>query len=190
MRVVLNVLFIVALIATMAGGALFLLQDSGSDGVQVVLPTPSPTETNEIKVYVTGAVNAPGVYTLWDGARVDDAITTAGGASSEADLAAVNLALKVRDEDKVTIPRQGETVTGASSPSSVITSSGGGSVIDLNTADATALTSLPGIGEVRAQTIIAHREQNGPFTRIEDLLKIAGIGSATLEAIRDLVVVR
>jgi competence protein ComEA len=72
----------------------------------------------------------------------------------------------------------------------VITSSGGGSVIDLNTADATALTSLPGIGEVRAQTIIAHREQNGPFTRIEDLLKIAGIGSATLEAIRDLVVVR
>ena len=190
MRVVLNVLFIVALVATMAGGTLFLLQGSGSDGVQVVLPTPSPTETNEIKVHVTGAVNAPGVYTLWDGARVDDAIAIAGAASSEADLEAVNLALKVRDEDKVTIPRQGEIIAGASPPSSVVTSSGDESVIDLNTADVTALTSLPGIGEVRAQTIIAHREQNGPFTRIEDLLEISGIGTATLEAIRNLVVVR
>jgi competence protein ComEA len=192
MRVVLNVLFIVALVATLAGGTLFLLQGSDSDGVQVVLPTPSPTETNEIKVHVTGAVNAPGVYTLWDGARVDDAIAIAGGASSEADLEAVNLALKVRDEDKVTIPRQGEIIAGVSPPpSGVITSSGGSrSIIDLNTADATALTSLPGIGEGRAHTIIAHREQNGPFTRIEDLLEISGIGSATLEAIRNLVVVR
>ena len=185
-----NVLFIVAIVAALAGGVFFLARDSGSDGVQVILPTPSPTETNEIKVHVTGAVNAPGIYTLWDGARVDDAIAIAGGASSEANLNAVNLALKVRDEDKVAIPRMDETVTNAPSSSVVTTGGGSGPAIDLNTADVTTLTSLPGIGEVKAQAIVTHRKQNGPFTRIEDLLEVPGIGSGTLEAIRDLVIVR
>ena len=64
LRVFLNVLFIVAIVAALGGGALFVLQDSGSDGVQVVLPTPPPTETSDVTVHVTGAVNAPGVYTL------------------------------------------------------------------------------------------------------------------------------
>ena len=86
LRVLLNVLFIVAIVAALGGGAFFMVRDSGSDGVRIILPTPSPTETNEIKVHVTGAVNAPGVYTLWDGARVNDAIAIAGGASAEADL--------------------------------------------------------------------------------------------------------
>ena len=191
MRVVLNVLFIVAIIAALGGGVFFFARDSKSDGVRVILPTPSPTETNEIKVHVTGAVNAPGVYTLWDGARVDDAIAVAGGSSPEANLEAVNLALKVRDEDKVTIPRRGETIAGVPSPSSVVIAGGGSdSAIDLNTADVVTLTSLPGIGEVKAKAIVAHRESNGPFTRIEDVLEVSGIGAATLEAIRDLVVVR
>ena len=79
MRVVLNVLFIVAFVAALAGGAFFMVRDSGSDGVQIILPTPSPTETSEITVHVTGAVNAPGVYTLPGGARVVDAIAIAGG---------------------------------------------------------------------------------------------------------------
>ena len=88
------------------------------------------------------------------------------------------------------VPRKGETVASASSPGVVAAPDGSGSVIDLNTADAVTLTSLPGIGEVRAQSIVTHRERNGPFTRIEDLMEISGIGSATVEAIRDLVVVR
>lgn len=187
-RVVLNVLFVAAIVASLAGAAFFLVRDTGSNGVTVTLPTPAATETGVIKVHVTGAVNAPGVYTLGVGARVEDAIAAAGGAATAADLDAVNLALKVRDEDKVTIPRAGVPGTGA--PQAIVTGGTGHSAIDLNEADVDTLTSLPGIGAVKAEAIVAHRENNGPFTRIEDLLLVSGIGAATLEAVRDLVVVR
>ena len=103
----------------------------------------------------------------------------------------MNLALKVRDEDQVTVPRKGEAITNVQPSSGVVTSSGGSkTAIDLNTADVTTLMTLPGIGEVRAQTIVTHRERNGPFSRVEDLTDVSGIGPAILESVRDLVIVR
>ena len=185
MRLALNVVLIAGIVAALAGGVVLLLRDSNDGGVQIELTTPAPAVSSEAKVYVTGAVNLPGVYTVPEGARVEDALEMAGGFSPDADREAVNLARRVRDEDQVAIPRKGEPP-----PASLndVTSSSGR--VDLNTADAQALEGLPGIGPVKAQAIIRHRDQNGAFTRVEDILEVTGIGQATLLGIIDLVEVR
>jgi competence protein ComEA len=187
MKLALNILLVAGIVAALAGGVVLLVRGSGDGGVTITLPTPVPTASSEVKVYVTGAVNVPGVYVVSDGARVSDALEMAGGPSPDADLEAVNLARRVRDEDQVVFPRKGEASTAAATPQGVSSSSGR---IDLNTADTQTLERLPGIGPVRAQAIIRYREQNGRFTRVEELLEVTGIGQATLAGIFDLVEVR
>jgi competence protein ComEA len=130
-------------------------------------PDPLTIETSalpvgEIEVYVTGAVLRPGVYPLPDGSRWVDALEAAGGPTSDADLAGVNLAKRAQDEDQVVVPRAGTAVAGAvASP---------GAIINLNTASASDLESLPGIGEVRAGEIVQSRTTDGPFAQVEDLV--------------------
>lgn len=187
MRLALNILLVAAIMSALAGGVVLVVRGSDDGGVTITLPTPVPIPSSEVKVYVTGAVNDPGVYVVSDGARVSDALEMAGGPSPDADLEAVNLARRVRDEDQVAIPRQGDVPATAPASGGLTSSSGG---IDLNTADARTLESLPGIGPVKAQAIIRHREQNGRFTRVEELLEVTGIGPATLAGIVDLVEVR
>ena len=187
MRLALNLLLVAGIVAALAGGVVLLVRSSDDGGVQVTLTTPAPTPGSEVKVHVTGAVNDPGVYVVRQGARVSDALEMAGGPSPDADLEAVNLARRVRDEDQVAIPRKGEALPAEATRNDVPSSSAG---IDLNTADAQTLERLPGIGPVKAQAIIRHREQNGRFTRVEDLLEVPGIGQATLTGIIDLVEVR
>ena len=97
----------------------------------------------------------------------------------------MNLAAKVRDEDHWHIPKVGEVAEGTSAGPP-----GRSDTIDLNTADVALLTTLPGIGEVKANAIVRYREANGPFSSIEALLDVSGIGPATVEAIRDLVTLR
>ena len=179
-----------------------VLLTGGDDTAPVVIVAPEPTAIPEqpppgIRVHVSGAVMSPGVYEMSEGDRVMDAIASAGGVQPNADLASINLALRVQDEAQYHIPRLGEPTPVPNSAPAQRTSvpndrppSAGGrtapSLIDLNTATAQELELLPGIGPVMAGRIIAYREANGPFTSIDDVENVPGIGPKTLESIRPL----
>jgi competence protein ComEA len=164
--------------------------------------TASTAPPTEIVVSVTGLVAHPGVVTLPVGARVTDAIAASGGSTAEADLTGLNLAAKLADGDSVVIAaaaagagKSGVSSTGSadsSSPGNPGASSGQQSssqLVDLNSADEAALDSLPGVGPVMAQNILAWREQNGRFSSIEQLQEISGIGPARYAQISALVTV-
>ncbi len=129
----------------------------------------------DIRVYVCGQVASPGVYTLPEGARAVDAVTAAGGLLPEADECAVNLAEKLSDGMQITVPVKGEAGS----------ASAGNGKVDINRADAEALQTLPGIGPAKAQAIIAYRTEHGPFSDLNEMKKVPGIGDALIEQIRD-----
>ena len=134
---------------------------------------------NTVMVHVVGAVALPGVVTVPETSRVQDALALAGGALEDADLRSVNLARTVFDGEQIVVPRMGDPLD----------SFGGGSgLLSLSQADQASLETLPRIGPATAERIIAWREANGPFRSVEDLLAISGIGPATLEGLADLVV--
>ena len=137
-----------------------------------------------IEVYVTGAVQKPGVYPLHEGDRIEDALAAAGGPTQDADTESLNLALRVRDQDQIAVPRRGE-VAGAA----VTSTPGAGQKIDINSATARELDALPGIGEVYSQKIIDSRAAEGPFHRTEELVERKVIPSATYDKIKDLITV-
>ena len=146
------------------------------------------SEAAEIVVHVGGAVTSPGVHALTKGSRVNDAVTAAGGALAEADLDRINLAAPLTDGGQVMVPLRG-------APGAPATVAGGGvtpapalGLVSLSLADLGALDALPGIGPSTAAAIVEYRTANGPFTVLEDLLEVRGIGEAKLEALRDLVV--
>jgi competence protein ComEA len=141
-----------------------------------------------VVVHVAGWVRRSGVYELAQGERVIDAIEAAGGPRRGADLDALNLAAVLVDGQQVMIPRK--AVGGIpGDPSASGASTSGQSLINLNSATAEELETLPGIGEVLAAAIVEHRERNGPFTSIDALLDVSGIGEQRLADIRDLVTV-
>ena len=187
---VVNLVIIVAAVAAAAGGVALFLRD-GDDGEPVRIVAPSAVSSEavlaESKAYVTGAVRRPGLYTIEEGDRLADLIDLAGGVTDDADMQAVNMAVRVKDQDHWTVPSVGEpTVV----PSSAVSVEPAGGKVDINTANAKLLETLPGIGETRAQAIIQHREEHGPFNRVDDIVAVPGIGSSTLEGLRDLVVAR
>ncbi|MGK2347977.1 ComEA family DNA-binding protein [Actinomyces sp. W5033] len=187
--------------ATATAGAL-----SGSDLVPVdpaSAPATTPAEPDgarggadgQVAVHVAGAVVSPGVVVLAAGARVADAIDAAGGAVPEADTDQLNLARVLTDGEQVRVPRQGEetlTVSAGQGPAQPRQDGAGGPSVpgrvNLNTADATELETLPGIGPALAQRILSYRAEHGAFTSVDELTAVSGIGSARLEALRDLVV--
>ena len=182
---------VLAVAASLAGAAFLTWRATSVDTapIELLLPTPAPpsaVETAEIKVYVTGAVVMPGVYSLRKGARLHELVEAASGARSDADLDAINLAARVQDEDHWRIPARGEPPP-AQSAAFQAASQGR---IDLNSATLEQLRSLPNIGEVRAQAIVAFREASGPFAAVDDLLLVSGIGPETLASLRDLVEAR
>jgi competence protein ComEA len=159
-------------------------ESTGASDRAVASPSPSV-----IVVHVAGWVRHPGVYKFQDGDRVVDAITAAGGPRKNADLDSLNLAALLTDAQQVLVYRRAPA--GAASAPGVTTASPGAATakININTADATELEALPGIGEVLAQAIVDYRTQNGPFTTVDELEDVSGIGPATLEDVRDLVTV-
>jgi competence protein ComEA len=159
---------------------------AGSPGVDVPAPA-SPSAVVVLLVDVAGWVRHPGVYEFEEGSRVIDAIDAAGGARTGALLESLNLAAPLTDGSQILVPRAGDK---AAPP---VAGEAGGAVADalinVNTASATELEALPGVGEVIAQAIVDYRTENGPFASVEQLLDVSGIGDATLEDIRELVTV-
>jgi competence protein ComEA len=161
----------------------------------------------ELVVQASGAVVHPGVYRLSADGRVDDLVREAGGLAPDADADKVNLAAPLADGERIWVPRTGETEVpavvaggagsaGGAAPTGAAAPGGGGAgttgatvpaVVDLNTATAEQLDTLPGVGPATATAILAYRDENGPFASVDDLLEVRGIGDAKLEQLRPLV---
>ncbi len=140
-------------------------------------------QSTTIEVYVTGAIQKPDVYSLPTGSIVKDLINTAGGATADADLEAINLAQRLTDQMHIHVPRKGEvapTPPAGSAP---------GALININTADAIQLDTLPGIGPSTAQSIIDYRTKNGPFKKIEDIKNVPRIADTEFNKIKDMITV-
>ena len=144
-----------------------------------------------VQVYVCGEVAAPGVYQLKDGMRVCDAVEAAGGLTKAASREYWNLAEKLSDGQMIYFPTQEEArerKASAEAAGATVEESDGR--IDINTADATQLVTIPGIGETRAAAILAYREKNGPFAKVEDIMQVSGIKSALFEKMKDYITIR
>lgn len=162
-----------------------------------------------VVVSVVGLVGRSGLVTLAPGARVADALDSAGGVLEGGDRDGLNLARKVTDGEQILVgsapgpdgsggprsdiigpgPGPGQEGPGAGAPPPPPGPGGGGGLIDLNTADAAALESLPGVGPVTASSILAWRAANGSFSGVDQLVEVDGIGPATLARLRPLVTV-
>lgn len=168
---------------------------------ETVQPSPSvvtkDTTTNQkIYVYICGQIKKPGVYTMTPGARVDDVVKQAGGMTKEASLSSVNLAAVVTDEQQIYIPSK-EEINATKSERSATVQKGTGQAtaaqpsekININTASKSELMSLPGIGERKAESILAYRSAKGSFSSIEELTKVDGIKSGVLNKIKEKITV-
>jgi competence protein ComEA len=178
------VVFLAALIVT--GGAILALRRPETPPLTIAEPTPVPVSSTPatIRVYVTGAVQKPGVYTLHSGDRVEDALNAAGGATAEADLMRINLAARVSDGQQLYVVQKGETPPALPTTAG---SSGQPGKININTASLAELDTLPGIGQVTAQKIIDYRTKNGPFKSIQELKDQKIVNSSTYDKIKDLI---
>lgn len=143
------------------------------------LPAEEDTIGSTIYVDIGGAVHKPGLYTLDKGARVKDGITAAGGALPDADMSGVNLAKKLNDEEKLYIPKQGESPSPQMSSES--TSSG---VVSIQNGSKEELMTLPGIGDKTAEKIMEYRSAH-PFTKVDDLKEVPGIGDKTFDSLKN-----
>jgi competence protein ComEA len=156
----------------------------GNDSIAVYPPANEP---DYIVVHIAGEVNYPGVFTLREGARVNDALYMAGGETEYANLMRVNLAAFLQDAMQIIIPAEGDYTTavfvfgGNAQGTGGITASG---LINLNTATSAQLQTISGIGPARAQNIIDFRETHGNFSSVDELIHISGIGAVTLENLR------
>ena len=153
-----------------------------------VIISTDPTLVSVV-VEIRGEVVKPGVYTLPEDGRVGQLIEAAGGVTAHADLGRVNLARRLEDGEQVVVPSVGAVVP-AGSPVAVIDppveASG---PLNVNTASAAELETLPGIGEVLAGRIVAHREANGPYQRVEELTAVEGVSEGLVDELRDLITV-
>lgn len=131
-------------------------------------------------VHVTGAVARPGLFEIAEGARIIDAIAAAGGFTETANREELNLARLLTDGEQFSVPEEGEQGADAAASDSRV---------NLNTADAEALDTLPRVGPAMAERILAWREANGRFTTIDDLRNVSGIGDKTFEGLRELITV-
>ena len=154
--------------------------------------------SNEIIIYITGAVITPGVYTLPENSHVVDAIKMAGGLTSEADIESINQAASLLDGARIYIPREGEEAVSQNRSEEIDVSDECRTlesdsdqptkIININTATQEELEILPGIGPEKAQAIITYRSDNGLFTSIEGILNVPGIGAKLFEGFSDWII--
>lgn len=191
---VMAAIVVAAALGAFRGGVVIERESAPISTLSITAATPSAASTPEpatdpVFVHIDGAVVAPGVYEMTGSLpRVNDAVMAAGGLAGDADTSALNLAAVLSDGEKIYVPRQGEVVagqasSGAASGSDVGASSSG--VININTATAEELDSLPGIGPSTAAAIVEDRERNGPFASPEDLMRVSGIGEGKFSKLKD-----
>jgi competence protein ComEA len=172
-------------------GVIFLVSRPPRGEPIVLLPVPTPAP---ITVYVQGGVNQPGLYSLPQQSRINDAIMAAGGFSSNGDTGSINLAEILKDGDQVSVPTLRNPTanvekSGQATASSAEPTNSSPTIIDINTATIDELDTLPEIGPKTAQAIIDYRTTHGLFTKIDDILEVQGIGPETFEKIRDLITI-
>ena len=206
----------VAIVVMVCAGRL-LLDAASSEGFAVVQPGDAEQAAGDgdaeaaadagasqaapapLRVHVGGAVAAPGVYDLAEGARVLDAVEAAGGFAEGAARDALNLARAVSDGEQVVVPSGADSAApvglgggaggaaGGAGPRGG--GGGGGGKVNINTASAAQLDTLPGVGASTAEKIVADREANGPFKTVEDLKRVSGIGDKKFAALADAICV-
>lgn len=172
-------IIIIALVGAVAAGVVWFAVDRQNGPQALEIDLPNATEQGPIEVYITGAVAEPGVYEVEAGDRVIDVLFEAGGHTDDADLEAINLALRVNDEDQIIVPRIGEN-------NAAVSGAGPGKV-NINTATAAELDALPGIGDVYSERIVVNRETNGLYVSSEELVERQVIPRGTYERIRELI---
>lgn len=189
-------------------GEVDALSDSSEEDLNGVAADDKPAPGGEVVVSVVGLVHSPGLVTLGPGARVADAIAAAGGSRDGADTTTLNLARPVADGEQVVVgalppqgaPPPGSAVLaagGAQETADPATVGGGAAAaapsgdgkVNLNSAGPAELEGLNGVGPATASAIIEYRESSGPFSSVEQLGEVKGIGPAKLESLRDQVVV-
>lgn len=196
----LKILF-AAVIVVVAGVVFSLVNSAGSASESVLELSRDSEETSALEeeqrseeseaemlcVHVCGAVNSPGVYYLEAGSRVHEAVELAGGLSDDAAQEYVNLASALEDGQQLYIPTLEEAEEQGLSAGVEDTSGDSASdgLVNINTADAEELQTLPGIGETKAQAIITYRENNGSFSSISEIVNVSGIGESTYEQLKD-----
>jgi competence protein ComEA len=152
--------------------------ESAAEPVELEIPDSGRSDPTIITVHIAGEVVAPGLVLVSSDARVADAVAAAGGSTRRADLSRVNLAAPLHDGEQIVIP----------SPNA---DAGDATVTDgrvrINDASVGELEQLPGVGPVLAGRIAAYRDENGPFSAVEDLLDVPGIGEGKLATLRDAV---
>ena len=200
---------VIALVVAAVVVLMVALQPRAAEGLPTLETTADPApggaqnsdftgaKAPRLLVHVLGEVKHPGVYELAAESRVVDAVSAAGGFTERADTGSMNLARKLTDGEQVYVTALGETrppvadapVGGGPGAGSGAGSGSGGGLVNLNTATAAELETLPRIGPAMAQRILDYRTANGPFTSVDELTDVPGIGEATLEGLRELVTV-
>ena len=189
----LGLLGVLAVLA-LGGAALWYVRSLPQPVAIHAQPVAAPSVTASpavLIVHVAGWVEREGVYELPEGSRVIDALDAAGGPRRGAELSALNLAAPLTDGQQVLVPRASASTAPTSSAAEAAGAAPAGSaaLVNINTAGVEELETLPGIGEVLAATIVQYREEHGPFTSVDQLVDVSGIGEVTLEELRDLVTV-
>jgi competence protein ComEA len=165
-------------------------------GLSVPTSQPDPTPDRIIKIFITGEVVHPGVYEMQEGDRIIDAVRVAGGFSEAADPDRIDQAQRVRDEMRIEIPRRTPSPQPGATPDpslptpaqSVTPAGQADTRLNINTASATDLDKLPGIGETLSQRIVDYRVNNGPFRSLDDVRKVPGLNNSVIEKIKDLII--
>ncbi len=197
-----NKIKIVAVPVLVIAAVLFFWLNSGSDEIKIDEGNSSAIEEDGVSqqevnstqshlyVDIGGEVMKPGVYEVSDGTRLFEVIDKAGGLTEDADIDGINRAETVQDGQKIMIGRHGENPdeNRDSYSANNVTDSGEGKV-NINTADAATLQTIPGIGPSKADRIIEYRESEGKFNEIDDIKNISAIGNKTFESIKEYITV-
>ena len=189
----------VAVLAVAA--AVFLFYESGKEDEYInefavaeeeveVQKEPEVIEDTVIKVDIKGAVSHEGVYIAAEGDRIEDIVKKAGGLTDDANPESINLAQRVEDQMVIYVMKKGEEpkVEISGQPGAAQKETEGGK-ININSASETELQEITGIGPSKASAIVQYREEQGPFSAIEDLMNISGIGEKTFEKMKDQVTI-
>jgi len=154
----------------------------GSSG-SITPPAASASSGTIIYIHILGAVARPGLYLLTDGDRALDLVAAAGGFTTTADQSGLNLARLLVDGEQILVPEIGDVPAAGDAPGAPTA----GGKVNINTADETALETLPRVGPAMAKRIIDWRTKNGRFTAVEDLMSVTGVGDKTFDQLKEFV---